>query len=676
MIFFEFLSKTSRIRRSRKSRSRRLKRTPIAAALSRPLSFTVVSLALLGSLITLSDLLPNSILHSATYAQSDVPNNTEDETEPEKKEREVDPAILEALRKIREKRQQEETENETPDQPEPQTSPALEPESESESASEADTTETTEPTEPLASPNAQPLTTRELAKHLLLRTSFGPTPGEVDAMTDLIERRGYRAAVDAIIDQAKPHRPDDATLSMITERWPSLLMDMGQINDNYRPPYPRGEVTPQRRLEFIRQVNRMRYQVGRELRESVLVRAVKSEQPFREVMVEFWRNHFNVDQNKDDVGYYANHYEEQVIRRHAFGEFGNMLLASAQHPAMLIYLDNHISQKPLTKHEERLLARYDDAEVKPSSVAALQRHRGLNENYARELMELHTLGVDRLYTQRDVIELARVLTGWTVGSSERGTSMTMMTGGRAGDYGFHFNAEAHDTGSKVVLGRRIRGTSNPHDGLAVGIDVVRSLANHKETAEYISFKLCRYLIGDEPSAELVYDISRIYRRSDGDLEDIYRAILMSDEFISRASYRSKFRTPFEFVVAALRATGAQIQNPGPTLEALESMGQPIYGCEDPIGYEDQAEAWLDPGVLVYRWMFALDLANNEVRGVRIDPELYNGFDGMPRDERTTQLAQRLLGKPLDERNQRIVNQQGNIRRAAGLILGSPQFQQQ
>ena len=510
-----------------------------------------------------------------------------------------------------------------------------------------------------------PLTDRQIAHHVLNRLAFGPRPGQVDQVFKVGWEQWAR-------QQLRPRQIDDPQVkSAMASRWPSMSMSMGEVFDRYMPPYPSEELSLEEQRRLTERRNALRQEVMDHLVESVLYRAIYSERQFEQVIVEFWRNHFNVDHTKDDVRYLANHYEEQVLRKHAFGKFEDLLLATAQHPAMLIYLDNVVSQKPLSAAEQRLVARYEGRARMPRSVQARARHRGLNENYARELMELHTLGVDNHYTQHDVIDLSRALTGWTADWNERGRG-----DGQKRDYGFHFRREVHDEDKKVVLGTRLR----RRGGVEEGQLIIRRLARHPGTARFISWKLCRYLVRDEPPEPLVREVAQVFRRSGGDLPTVYEAIIFSDDFLYRQNYRSKFKTPFEFVVASLRATDARVERFDGAIGALNKMGQRVYGCEDPTGYYDQAEAWLDPGVLVYRWEYALRLAEGQMPGVSF-PDVF-GESSPPRstDQLKQALVSRLLPGGLDPQSDaqlaELIGQSPSPRRALGLVLGSPPFQQQ
>ena len=483
---------------------------------------------------------------------------------------------------------------------------------------------------------------RSLARHVLNRMAFGPRPGEV--------HRVMEQGVDAwISDQLDPSSIDVMALDRdMAERAPSLFLSLNDTMKRYRPPYERGEGPEVQRMR-----NQNRAAVQRQLRDVVLIRAVTSPRQFEEVMLNFWRNHFSIDQNKNDVAWMAPNFEAQVLRKHAFGTFEDMLVASARHPAMLTYLDNNLSQKPPTEQEQRLVDRYGENDNVPRSVAALGRERGLNENYARELMELHTLGVDRRYRQRDVTTLARVLTGWTARLNQT-------------DSGYHFRSDVHDNEPKRLFGTRLRG-----GGERQGLEVVRGLARHPLTADFICRKLCVYLVGDEPPEDLVKEVTRVFSRTKGDLPAVYEAIVASKEFRDPLARGAKFKTPFEFVVSALRVTGADLKSASRTQALLAEMGQPTYRCLDPDGFADTAEAWLDPGVLVHRWRFAWALAHRDLPGVNIT-------DATIGSKTSTTLGE-LNAMPLSETTRAAVEDAaasgGNPARLA-ILLGSPEFMQQ
>jgi uncharacterized protein (DUF1800 family) len=469
-------------------------------------------------------------------------------------------------------------------------------------------------------------TTRQQAVHALNRLAFGPASGDVDRVVNV----GWRAWVEQQLD---PKSIDDSSLERRLRKFPSLEMSMAQTYRSYRPPRALVPETSreQRKLELEKQ--RLRRGLQRELDESVFLRAAESRRQFNEVIVNFWRNHLNIDCNKSP--YWANHYEVNVLRKHAFGMWEDLLMASAKHPAMLVYLDNYHSKKG-----------------------------NINENYARELMELHTLGVDNCYTQQDVGELTRVLTGWTCfwRYDDDGTE----------HWRFIFRANHHDSDPATVLGLRLDGNG----GLTDGEMAVRYLAHHEGTARFLARKLCRHLVSDDPPEALVDHVAAVFRATRGDLTKVYRAIILSPEFMDPVFYGSKHKTPFEFVISAVRATGACVENPRRTLQALEVMGQPVFKCGVPTGYSDQAEAWLDPGALVHRWNFAMRFANDKEDGVAIPATFHERMAGSPPVEMRRQTIDAILPGGPGTDLAKSLSKTGDPRRMIALALGSPAFQQQ
>lgn len=457
------------------------------------------------------------------------------------------------------------------------------------------------------------LSATEAASHVLNRLAFGPRPGQVED----VAQNGWRRWVER---QLNPDAVDDSLLERrIAECSPTLQLSLTELQQL-------GKEDKGKKRESRREVKD-------ELREAVLRRAVSSTRQFKEVMVEFWRNHLNVDVNK--VPFLASHYEEHVLRQHAFGKFEDLLLASAKHPAMLVYLDNYISNRS-----------------------------GVNENYARELMELHTLGVDNGYTQKDVVALARVLTGWTCGWR------TGPSGSQ--EYMFYFNEGAHDTSPATVVGLDLAGTG----GMADGEKAIRHLANHSGTARFLAIKLCRYLVNDVPSPELVDRVVSTFHKTGGDLREIYRTILFSPEFMDPRNYRAKFKTPFEYTVSALRTVSARIESPDEIFRELRLMGQPIYECEEPTGFSDQREAWLDPGIMVYRWNLAIGLVTDKVKGVKIGRGFTDEVVKSTHAARTRQVMAMVLPGIQDPATERFIARSTDLRTQVALALGSPGFQQQ
>ena len=318
------------------------------------------------------------------------------------------------------------------------------------------------------------------------------------------------------------------------------------------------------------------------------MRAVYSDRQLQEVLTDFWFNHFNVDARKNRDRFLLTAYERDAIRPRVLGTFRDLLEATARDPAMLVYLDNWMSASETgSVMPSRRAPGRDAAERKKAP-------RGLNENYARELMELHTLGVDGGYTQKDVTEVARAFTGWTIENPRRGS-------------GFRFEPRMHDPGAKVVLGHTIKAGGGESDGEQV-LDI---LAAHPSTARFIATKLARRFVSDVPPPALVDRAAARFRETRGDLREVTRTILTSPEFLSPDAYYAKVKTPFEFVVSSLRATATDVQDARPIVRELQQLGMPLYMCQPPTGYKDTADAWVNTGALVSRMNYALKLARND-----------------------------------------------------------------
>jgi uncharacterized protein (DUF1800 family) len=335
--------------------------------------------------------------------------------------------------------------------------------------------------------------------------------------------------------------------------------------------------------------------VNDELVAQRLTRDIYSNAQLQEVMTDFWLNHFNVYLHKnDETPYYLVSYERNVIRPRALGKFEDLLEATAHSPAMLLYLDNSASMGPDSSAAEK--ARLAATRKPNGQKAALQ---GLNENYARELMELHTLGVNGGYTQTDVTQVARVLTGWTVDKPQRGG-------------GFKFDDSRHQPGTKKVLGKKIK-----EHGQQEGEQLLHLLATRPATARFLSRKLAIRFVGDDPPQVLVDRMAKTYLKSDGDISAVLKTLFHSPEFWAPDAYRAKVKTPLEYVVSAARASNANIDNLQPLANALRDMGMPVYGAVPPTGYKWSASDWVSTGALVNRMNFALALAANKLPGIAI-----------------------------------------------------------
>ena len=354
------------------------------------------------------------------------------------------------------------------------------------------------------------------------------------------------------------------------------------------------ELAPDQREVVLDLENPQRLVQG-ELIAQRLTRDIYSPAQLQEVMTDFWINHFNVFMHKNgEMPYYLVSYERDIIRPLALGNFENLLEATAHSPAMLLYLDNASSIGPNSIAAERakiVAARRPDAKVKA--------REGLNENYARELMELHTLGVNGGYTQADVTQVARILTGWTVDRPFRGG-------------GFSFEPNRHEPGTKIVLGKKFK-----DHGEQEGRDLLHMLATHPSTAKFISRKLAVRFVSDDPPQVLVDRLSKTFLSTGGDISSVLKTLFNSPEFWDGGAYRAKIKTPVEFVVSAARASNVNIANPLPLANALRDMGMPLYGCVTPNGYSWQSDAWVSTNALVNRMNFALSLAANRFPGISV-----------------------------------------------------------
>jgi uncharacterized protein (DUF1800 family) len=385
--------------------------------------------------------------------------------------------------------------------------------------------------------------------------------------------------------------------------------------------------------------------VASDLSEGKVLRAIYSNRQLEELLVDFWFNHFNVFLNKGADRYLVPAYEREAIRPRVFGRFYDMLLETAKSPAMLFYLDNWQS-------------------VAPDAAPNKKNKRGLNENYGRELLELHTLGVDGGYTQKDVIEVARCFTGWTIANPRKGG-------------GFEYNDKVHDHGQKIVLGHVIPAGGGMNDGLKV----LEILAEHPSTAHFISLKLAQRFVADNPPPSLVNRMAETFRKSDGDLRQVMQTMLYSGEFWSAGTYRAKVKTPFEMVVSAVRATNADVTSAFLLANEMQRLGEPLYRKVEPTGYSSANAEWISSASLLDRMNFALALAHNRVPGVKVDVA---GWQALT-EKNPLQLASEILEHDPSEQTKSAIEkmlatqdpQKGDPQKGslvAGLTLGSPEFQ--
>ena len=487
-------------------------------------------------------------------------------------------------------------------------------------------------------------------------------------------------------NQARPNQPPQ--LDPQNEKYRKILQEYYQQN---------GLMQPQR--------------IVAELQASRILRAVYSERQLEEVMVDFWTNHFNVFAGKGADRWLLPAYDRDTIRPNALAKFSQLLLATAQSPAMLFYLDNFQSVSPDANRNaapmRRLLnnpevmpqrpgRRQERLELRQQRLGALQQQaraqqqqqprpqqqqrRGINENYARELMELHTLGVDGGYTQKDVQEVARCFTGWTIFQPRGGAAAVnaLMNGeaARRNAGTFFFNARVHDDGEKIVLGHKIPAGGGIKDGLTV-LDI---LAHHPSTAKFIATKLVRHFVSDTPPQGLVDRVAAVFTKSDGDIRETLKAIFFSPEFNSPEAYRAKIKRPFELVVSAIRSLGADTNGGPGTHQWIARMGEPLYGFQTPNGYSDAAENWVNTGALLERMNFGLALAGNRIPGTRVDLAKLTAQDKSKLIDESLKLlvagdisagTRETLMKQIDE-----ANASDSAAKVIGMILGTPEFQRQ
>ncbi|MGC1453356.1 MAG: DUF1800 domain-containing protein [Candidatus Sulfotelmatobacter sp.] len=359
-----------------------------------------------------------------------------------------------------------------------------------------------------------------------------------------------------------------------------------------------------------------------ELVQAKLLRAIYSERQLEEVMTDFWFNHFNVFANKGPERLFLTNYERNVIRPHALGKFEDLLVATAQSPAMLFYLDNWMSVGPNSMQalgvpapSVRPYGPYGGPRRYPPSNPNVKRKQnaGLNENYGRELLELHTLSVNGGYSQRDVTEVAKVFTGWTIEKPYEGL-------------GFRYDPRMHEPGPKFVLGHHIK-----PKGEGEGREVLHMLATSPQTAHFISLKLAERFVSDDPPPALVDRMAKTFQKKKGDIREVLTTLFRSPEFWADGAYRAKVKTPFEFVASAVRATGADVDDAMPLARQIGNMGMPLYGAQPPTGYSMKADTWVSSSALLNRMNFALGLTGGKVRGVKVDAVQLAGGPPPPAD---------------------------------------------
>jgi uncharacterized protein (DUF1800 family) len=511
------------------------------------------------------------------------------------------------------------------------------------------------------------------------------------------QRREDRIYADMKAEELLDKPPDERmkeVLQMSPEEQRALSNSLrGQKGDEFL------EGMNPKQKEALLALNNPEQVVADELMQAKLLRAIYSERQLDEVMTDFWFNHFNVFIGKGADRYLVTTYEREVIRPHALGKFEDLLVATAKSPAMLFYLDNWLSVGPdsdiargIRRYPNRLHPRRfpPPPPRNPNQAKGKKRNGGLNENYGRELMELHTLGVNGGYTQQDVTEVAKVLTGWTIDQPQKGG-------------GFKYEERMHEPGTKIVLGHKIKDR-----GEKEGMEVLHILAHHPSTAHFISTKLAMRFVSDDPPPALVDRMAETFLKKNGDIREVLETMLKSPEFWSESAYRAKVKTPLEFVVSSIRATGADVTDALPLARQLNQLGMPLYGMQPPTGYSMKEETWVNSSALLGRMNFSLALMSGKIRGVDVDttrllamppgttPDSGQALEALENsllagtvskqthDAIVSELQNQAAGasnakalvKPAARKNDKPAPfpATSNVSTIAGLILGSPEFQ--
>jgi len=553
------------------------------------------------------------------------------------------------------------------------------------------------------------LTEEEAVLHALNRLGYGPRPGDLEH----IRQMGLEKWVE---QQLHFEALDDSALNERLGKYPTLAMSSQKLLDKYPPPNQAAKKEGATKEEFKAEqkekrrdavdqvketgdanIDKAQEQLAKmqgpnrivaELSMAKLERAIYSQRQLEAVMEDFWFNHFNVFANKGADKWMVTAYVRDTIRPRAMGKFQDLLVATAKSPAMLFYLDNWLSADPAAfqRMKGELAARRSryqgtfgpgmQARYPPPNRPAAKRQedRGLNENYGREVMELHTLGVDAGYTQQDVIAMAEMLTGWTVREPRK-------------DPEFHFDERIHGRGKQVVMGHTF-----DDGGMKDGEEALKFLGNHASTGIFISRKLARHFVSDNPPESLVNRMADNYASTQGDIRSLLKIMIYSPEFWSRDAYRAKVKTPFELVASTARALDASVSVSLPLAQWVARMGEPLFLCQPPTGYSDKAETWVNTGALLNRLNFALAFAGNHMPGGNVelktllgpkastDPNaaldrslgIFLGGQVATSTRQTLesrlkdpQIVQARLDDPVKQVNQGLI---------AGLVLGAPEFQ--
>ena len=554
------------------------------------------------------------------------------------------------------------------------------------------------------------LTEDQAILHALNRLGYGPRPGDVEA----IRQMGLEKWIDR---QLHPESIDDSALDRrLQEKYPTLAMSSTKLLEEFPPPNQAAKAAGETKDEYQQQMQERRRaamsqvtntgddnldkaqdalakiqgpnRIIAELSMAKLDRAVYSQRQLDAVMEDFWFNHFNVFAGKGADRWLLTSYVRDTIRPHTLGKFQDLLVATARSPAMLFYLDNWQSVDPVAfaQHREEVAmrrARYGGGfggyppPGMPGAQApqpAQQAERGLNENYGREVMELHTVGVDAGYTQDDVIEMAKTLTGWTVREPRR-------------DPEFVFKPEFHTEGKKVVMGHTFN-----YGGERDGEAALQMLANDPHTAQFISTELAHHFVSDHPPQALIDRMAKDYESSGGDIRSVLKTMIYSPEFWSKQTYRAKVKTPFELVASTARVLDADLAVSLPAAQWVSRMGEPLFQCQPPTGYNDKAETWVNTGALLNRLNFALAFGTNRLAGASVDLNAMFGADAATDPDAALSRALDLfLGGQIEPATRQTLEARLNDPQVlqarlddpvkhvnegllSGLVLGTPEFQ--
>ncbi len=571
------------------------------------------------------------------------------------------------------------------------------------------------------------LNENEAILHALNRLTYGARPGDVER----VRQMGLAAWID---QQLNPDSLNDSAMQARLDKYPTLKMNSAKLISEFPQPQVAARKEGISVEEYRKQQQAKQQQINRqmaamadaqngdtadgsadsgsparmtkqgfnnddpnrspleayqqmkspqrvivELSMAKMDRAIYSERQLYEQMVAFWFNHFNVFAGKGADRWMLTAYDRDTIRPHALGKFEDLVVATAKSPAMMFYLDNWLNTDPDAEQRIRRnlyagpFGRRRGA--RPGQQQQQQKRQfGINENYGRELMELHTLGVDGGYTQQDVIEVARCFTGWTIRQPQQSAD-------------FFYNDLLHVSGPKTVLDHSIQS-----GGMNEGLQVIHLLAHDPHTAHHISFQIAQHFVSDNPPPALVDRMAQTFNSSDGDIKAVLHTMIYSPEFWSRQTYAAKIKTPFELVVSAARAVGAQVDLPLPMVIWTGKIGEPLYQCQPPTGYKDTAETWVNTGALLNRLNYSLALASGRMRGAHVDMASLIGADAMKDPHEALDVAIKVLLNGNISANTRATLEkqlndpqvlqaklddpvrQVNIGTVAGLVLGAPEFQ--